>query len=43
MGRKADYDTKVKRGPGRKARKQPEPSMTLFEKTTGLKKSNVVR
>lgn len=31
MGRKANFDVKVKKGPGRKARKQPEPTMKLFE------------
>lgn len=25
MGRKTDYSTKVKRGPGKKTKKQPEP------------------
>ena len=26
MGRKANYDDKVKRGPGRKAKKQKDPA-----------------
>lgn len=35
MGRKGNYDVKEKRGPGRKARKQGEPTMGLFiAKTT---------
>ena len=35
MGRKGNYDVKEKRGPGRKTKKQGEPSMGLFiAKTT---------
>jgi len=32
MGRKANFDIKIKKGPGRKTRKQPEPNMTMFLK-----------
>lgn len=34
MGRKTDYSVKVKRGPGKKTRKQPEPKFPkkLLEK-----------
>ena len=31
MGRRANYDVKEKRGPGRKTRKQGEVTMKLFE------------
>ena len=41
MGRKALYDTKPKAGPGRKARKQPPPSLALLEASTGLKKKKL--
>jgi hypothetical protein len=41
MGRKALYDVKEKKGPGRKARKQPPPSLKQLEKSfekTGKRK-----
>ena len=37
MGRKGKFDIKEKKGPGRKARKQGEPSMRLFNAKTTKK------
>lgn len=38
MGRKAKFDTKEKRGPGRKAKKQGEPDIELMIKNDKSKK-----